>query len=218
MRIDNIAGLDERTVDHLRNYFFKSLDEAIAVNQVKKRYVYEANMEGRRLIVKVYVHSDLKHRVPSFFQQSHADRYCAAVRFLLRKGLSVPVLVMKMGRGPLPEKTLFAMERVQGRMLVKMLPEVESNKTRIETLSKKISGLIIDLRQAGVIHRDLNTKNFLIGENDKTTLIDFDAASRYAWKGRGFQRRHRRDVQNFLSTCHNAPKFAGAVASLLSFV
>lgn len=187
-------------------------------NLRKHQYIFETTSQGRSLIVKTYRHRALKHRLASFIGQGNADRYATLARLLRQSGVTVPkpVLILKTGRGLLPEHTLYAMERVEGSMLSSLLPQVEKDPRRMATLAAKVSSLILGLQRAGVVHRDLNTKNFLISNQDAVTLIDFDYSSCYSRRTRGFARSHERDIQTFLSTCHGAPQFAAAVRSHLS--
>lgn len=218
MRIDNRGGLDEKGISSLLPYLSISPDAALAANPRKNQSVFESTLGEKAVIVKKYVHRAFKHRLASFIGQSNADRYSSIAEFLFEKGLPVPrpVVILKSGRGLLPEQTLFAMERADGAMLSRMLPDLENDPAAIRILVEKVSHLIRGLREAGVIHRDLNTKNFLVSEGYEVTLIDFDAASRPRRRGPDFIRRHERDISNFLSTCHGAPRFAAAVATHLN--
>lgn len=217
MRIHNFGDLDEEAIACLSGYVLKSPEEAIVRNERKNQYVFETKVGGRRCMVKIYFHRTLKHRLASFFGHGNADRYAATADYLLRVGQAAPrpMLLLKQGRGLLPEVTLYAMERVEGRMLFTLLEELENDPERIRILAKKIVRLIFALKNAAVIHRDLNTKNFLISEENDVTLIDFDASGYYSRNDRRVERRHERDVATFLATCRGAPRFAAAIEDLL---
>lgn len=217
MRIHNVGNLDASEISSLCEYLSKSPDEALVTNRRKNQYVFKTISEGKPLIVKQYLHLNLHHRLASLIGQSNADRYCSLAHFLRDLGVPVPkpLSIVRTGRGLLPEQTLYAMEHVEGSMLSTILLELETNSARMKLLAEKVARLILCLRQAGVVHRDLNTKNFLVSPLDEMTLIDFDHASRHRPQSSRFMRRHQKDIQNFLSTCHGAPRFAAEVASHL---
>lgn len=216
--VENLDDLSEKQVGHHRGFFSKATGEAIASNLRKHQYIFETTLEDRSFIVKTYQHRALKHRLASLIGQSNADRYATLARLLRQSGVPVPkpVLILKTGRGFLPEHTLYAMERIEGSMLSNLLPQVEKDPRRMATLAAKVSSLILGLQRAGVVHRDLNTKNFLVSKQHEVTLIDFDYSSCHPRRSRGFARSHERDIQMFLSTCHGAPQFAAAVRSHIS--
>lgn len=217
IRVHKLADMGEAGLSHLLEWVGTPSDDPLATNRRKNQWVSQTAAEGKSLIVKTYIHRALKHRLASFCGHSNADRYSSIACFLKNKGLSVPqpILVVKSGPGLLPEKTLYTMEHVQGRMLFNILAELEEDPPRVKRVAERVCRLILGLRQAGVIHRDLNTKNFLVSDQDEVTLIDLDAATRHRIRGSRFVRRHQRDVHTFLSTCHGAPQFAAAVASQL---
>lgn len=217
IRVRNIARLTDDDLAHLATYFSLPPERALVTNRRKNQYVFEATLNGSALIVKQYLHRTLQHRLASLLGFGNAERYCSAAHFLSAAGIltPTPLAILKRFRGPLPVETLFVMRRVEGRMLSTMLAELEQNPERSQVLAKKIAGIIAALRENGVVHRDLNTKNFLIAEDDTVTVIDFDAASRHAKRNRQLARRHARDVNTFLSTCTAGPRFAEAVATHL---
>lgn len=216
-RIRNLAGLSDAAIDHFAGFLEEASDVAIAKNLRKKQIVFETWFEGQAYIVKRYLHKAAKHRVAAFFRQSNADRYCATANFLMRQSFPVaaPVMTLTQGKGLLPDYSLFVMERVEGEMLSSILTKIEERPEKRRILAQKIAGLIMRLHTLSVVHRDLNTKNFLITDTDVIHLIDFDYASRHQKQTNTFEWRHGRDVECFLSTCHGAPLFADEVRSYL---
>lgn len=214
----NFAGLDAAAISQLADYLEKSPEEAMVRNPRKDQSLFQVTVQGQPVIAKQYVHRALKHRLASFFGQSNADRYCAIADYLGQRGVPVPapVLLLKTGSGPLPQRSLYVMESVDGEMLLPQIRDLEADPDRLAIVARKVAGLIVKLCQAGVIHRDLNTKNLLLSSENAIRLIDFDHASRHRILGNRFARRQQRDIQTFLSTCHEGPKLAEAVRTLLA--
>lgn len=215
--VRNPGSLDAAAIEELADFLHKSPEAAVVRNPRKNQSLFTANVQGRPLIAKQYVHCALKHRLASFCGQSNADRYCSISAYLRDRGLPVPapVLLLKSGRGLLPERSLYVMESVDGEMLQRQLPALEADPERLAIVARKVVELILKLREVGVIHRDLNTKNFLLSPENEIQLIDFDHASRQAKQTRAVLKRHQRDIETFLSTCGDSPKLAESVRSLL---
>lgn len=209
----NFAGLDSAAISQLAGYLQKTPEEVVATNPRKKQLLFKTTVQHKPLIAKQYLHQAWKHRLASFCGQSKADHYCLIASYLKREGLPVPapVLLLKAGRRLLPERSLYVMESVNGDMLYHRLHDLENDPDRLAIVAKNVADLIVKLRQAGIIHRDLNTKNFLLSPENELHLIDFDSASRHGIRGKRFVRRHQRDIETFLSTCREGPKLAQAV-------
>lgn len=208
-------ALSEEAVAQVRSYLaWPPFKRIIWANPFKHRYVFPLEADGRRLIVKVYHHGGLHYRLAARFGWSYADRYYAHARRLSAAGVAVPapVMLMKWGPGALPHQTLFVMQRVDGCELREILEEVEQDPARLSVLAERICAVINGLGQAGITHRDLNAKNFLVTADNTVTLIDLDSAKWHRGGGQSFARRHRRDVETFLEACRNAPRFAATVA------
>lgn len=216
-RIRNFAGLDAAAISQLAQYLQMVPEKATVANPRKNQFLFEATVQRRPLIAKQYLHRAWKHRIASFCGQGNADRYCSIANYLRREGLPVPapVFLLKAGRNLLPERTLYVMNSVNGDMLYHRLHALEADPERLAIVAEKVAALIVKLRQAGVIHRDLNTKNFLLSPDNELHLIDFDSASRHRIQGKRFARRHQRDIETFLSTCREGPKLAQAVRLFL---
>jgi tRNA A-37 threonylcarbamoyl transferase component Bud32 len=216
-RVENLAGLDAAAIADLEAYLEKSPKQAAVTNPRKGQALFKATIQGRPLIVKQYSHRARHHRLASFCGQGNADRYCAIAQYLQRAGLPVPtpILVLKAGAGLLPERSLYVMESVDGDMLNQQLHELDADSERVAIVARKVADLMLQLREVGVIHRDLNTKNFLLSPENALHLIDFDHASFHRIRGKRFVRRHQRDIETFLSTCVDGPKLAAAVRSSL---
>lgn len=215
--VRNPGSLDAAAIEELADFLHKSPEAAVARNQRKDQSLFAANVQGRPLIAKQYFHRALKHRMASFCGHGNADRYYSIAVYLRERGLPAPApfLLLKSGRGLLPDRSLYVMEAVEGDMLYPQLPALEADPERLAIVARKVAELIIKLREVGVIHRDLNTKNFLLSPENRIHLIDFDHASRHRKQSHDFFRRHQRDIETFLSTCGDAPKLAEAVQSLL---
>lgn len=193
-----------------------STEGAIGLNTVKKRFVYPLDLDGRRLVGKLYIHQTLPHRIGAWAGLSYADRYLMHARTLVDAGYRAPrpVGVFKEGRGLLPERSLLVMERVDGEEIRHVLGDIESDADRIREIAPQIAHLIKGLWLEGISHRDLNTKNFLVDGN-AVALIDLDSASQHAKGSRTLNDKHRRDVQTFLNACRSEPRFAAAVTEEL---
>lgn len=200
----------------LARFLDNPTDDFCARNLNKGQFIYLKEIEGRRMVVKVFLHKTFHHRLAAWIHQSNADRYERACLILGRLGVSVPepLLILKSGCF-FPERTLFAMGRVEGRMLLELLPEIAADPERIAVLAPRIAGLILVLRQAGLIHRDLNTKNILVTPENQVSLIDFDFTRRPLGGKVAFLKKHRRDIQTFASTCGPATGLATAVLALV---
>lgn len=187
----------------------------IASNPSKNQYVFAETIDGRDVIVKLFVHKKTSHRIASFFGVSSADGYCEKARLLSSTGVPVPeaIALLKSGPGPLPARTIYVMSRAKGEMLYPLLPVIEADARRSEIIAEKFARLVQCLKVAGVTHRDLNVKNVLVTSENDLTLIDLDSARAHLFRGRTFRRRHQRDIQTFISTCHGAPRFAAAVTA-----
>lgn len=210
--------LSDEAVAKVRSYLaWPPFKQVIWANPFKHRYVFPLEADGRRMIVKVYHHCSLHYRLAARFGRSYADRYYSHALQLASMGVAVPapVMLMKWGPGALPHQTLFVMEEIEGREMRDLLGEIEQDKARIALLAERVATIINGLARAGVSHRDLNAKNFLVSANDAVTLIDLDSATKHAPGGRTFQRKHERDVAHFLAACKDAPTFAEAVRGRL---
>lgn len=190
---------------------------AIGLNTVKKRFVFPLDVDGRRLVGKLYIHLTFAHRVGAWAGLSYADRYLKYARTLVDAGYRAPrpVGVFKEGRGPLPDRSLLVMERVDGEEIRHVLADIEADPTRVAKIATQIAHLIEGLRLEGISHRDLNTKNFLI-HGDEVALIDLDSAASHPQGSRSLAKKHERDVRTFLSACKDAPRLAAAVEACLT--
>ena len=190
----------------------------LASNHNKHQYIFADVIGGREVILKLFVHKKKSHRLASFLGVASADSYFHKARLLKAAGLPVPgsLALLKAGRGLAPERTIYVMEKAPGEMLYPLLQVIEADAARTLAVAAGIAELVRRLRLAGVTHRDLNVKNVLVTPDNSLTLIDLDSARAHGWRGRAFRRRHERDIQTFLSTCHGAPKFAAAVASQIA--
>jgi len=217
LRIHNIGGISEAAVCGLCAFFDEDPGKACAANPRKSQYVYRSEADGVPLFVKVYFHRTLAHRLASWLNHANADRYAETCLHLATRGIAVPrpVLVARRGAGPLPDRTLLAMTGVEGAMLLESLPAIENDPARIESLADGIADLFKRLGEAGVIHRDLNTKNILQADDDRLSLIDFDFARRHRTPGAAFRRKHRREIGSFVASCRLSPGLAAAVVSRL---
>lgn len=219
LKIHQNQPLSQEAVDQVFRYrAWPPFKRVLWANPFKHRYVFPLEADGRNLIVKVYHHGSLHYRLAAWLGVSHADRYYQHATRLAKAGVAVPepVMLMKWGPRGLPHQTLFVMAYVDGREMAEILAEIEKSPARIETIASQVAGLIAGLKRAGVSHRDLNVKNFLISPDDKVTLIDLDSASHHGPGGASFARRHRRDIDSFLTASRSAPAFAAAVAKKLN--
>lgn len=216
-RVRNIGGLDESVVRGLEHYLDAEPDTAWVTNVRKSQYVNLAETGGRPLVIKTYFHKKWAHRFVSWLGMANADRYVKACRILADTGVRVPActLVLKRGRGVLPQGTLLAMEKLSGEMLVRDLPAIEADPERLAILSAEVATVILALRETKVTHRDLNSKNFLITPDNRVSLIDFDFATCHWFRSWIFHRRHQRDLATFFNHCGADGPFATAVRRLL---
>jgi tRNA A-37 threonylcarbamoyl transferase component Bud32 len=148
---------------------------------------------------------------------ANADRYVKTCHALAAAGVTVPTpaLVMKVGKGPLPDAALMVMEKLPGDMLVHQLRSIEADPDRLEDVTRKVATVIAALRRSRIAHRDLNAKNFLVTPDNRVSLIDFDFASHHLFASPAFRRRHQRDVRTFLNHCGPDSPFSVKVAGLL---
>jgi len=206
-------------IERLSSYLAEVAPRApLASNHNKHQYIFTEVVGGRDVILKLFVHKKTSHRLASFLGVASADGYFKKAQLLKEAGLPVPgpLALLKSGRGLVPERTIYVMERAPGEMLYPLLPVIEADAGRTLAVAKGVAALVRGLRLAGVTHRDLNVKNVLVTPDNSLTLIDLDSARAHAWRGRAFRRRHERDIQTFLSTCLGAPKFAAAVSEQIA--
>lgn len=216
-RVRNIAGLAAASVRGLEAYLAAEPATAWVTNVRKAQYVNLSTVEGREMVVKSYFHKTWKHRFVSFLGLANADRYVRACRVLAATGVAVPApaLVMKLGPGILPHATLLVMERLPGEMLVTHLKAIEADPARLADIAAKVAGILRGLHRAKVAHRDLNAKNILVTPDNRVSLIDFDFATCYPFRGRSFRRRHARDLGTFFNHCGADSVFAREVRRFL---
>lgn len=216
-RVRNIAGLSGETVRSLESHLAAEPATAWVTNVRKGQYVNLLEADGREWVVKTYFHKTWQHRLVSLLGMANADRYVKTCHSLAAAGVTVPepALVMKLGRGPLPDATLMVMGKLPGDMLVNRLRNIEADPERLRDVAAKVASVIRALRRSRIAHRDLNAKNFLVTPDDRVSLIDFDFASSHLFPSPTFRRRHRRDMQTFLTHCGPDSPFAREVAGLL---
>jgi RIO-like serine/threonine protein kinase len=217
LRIHNIGGISAAAVRGLCAMLDEDPGKACAANIRKSQYIYQTEADGVPLFVKVYFHRTLPHRFAAWLNHANADRYADSCLHLATRGIIVPrpVLIARRGAGPLPDRTLLAMTGVEGAMLLDSLPAIENDPARIARLADGIADLFRRLGEAGVIHRDFNTKNILLSNDGHLALIDFDFARRYRSRGAAFRRKHRREIHSFVASCRLSPGLAAAVISRL---
>ncbi|MDF3059535.1 MAG: Lipopolysaccharide kinase (Kdo/WaaP) family [Rariglobus sp.] len=218
LKIHQHRPLSKEAIDQVFRYrAWPPFKRVLWANPFKHRYVFPLEADGQNLIVKVYHHGSLHYRLAALLGWSHADRYYRHATRLAAANVAVPgpIMLMKWGPRNLPHQTLFVMEYVDGREMTELLAEIEQSDERIKKVASQVAGLIDGLSRARVSHRDLNVKNFLVSPDDTVTLIDLDSASYHRSGGRTFARKHRRDIQSFLTASRGAPKFSAAVASKL---
>ena len=216
-RVRNIAGLSADTIRSLESHLEQEPATAWVTNVRKGQYVNRFEADGREWVVKTYFHKTWQHRLVSLLGMANADRYVKTCHALAAAGVVVPTpaLVMKLGKGPLPDAALMVMEKLPGDMLVNQLKSIEADPERLEDVASKVAGIIRALRRSCIAHRDLNAKNFLVTPDNRVSLIDFDFASSHFFATPSFRRRHRRDVRTFLNHCGPDSAFAAAVARML---
>lgn len=218
-RIKTTQPVADTDIERLSSYFAEDIPPApLASNHNKNQYIFSGVVGGRDVILKLFIHKKTSHRIASFFGVSSADSYFKKAHLLKKAGLPVPgpVALLKSGRSLTPERTIYVMERAPGEMLYPLLPLIEADANRRMAVAAGVAALVRGLRLAGITHRDLNVKNVLVTPDNSLTLIDLDSARAHWWRGRAFRRRHERDIQTFISTCHGAPKFAAAVADRIA--
>jgi tRNA A-37 threonylcarbamoyl transferase component Bud32 len=115
----------------------------------------------------------------------------------------------------MPHATLLVMERLPGEMLVTHLKGIETDSARLADIAAKVAGILRGLHQAKVAHRDLNAKNILVTPDNRVSLIDFDFATCYPFRGRAFRRRHARDLRTFFTHCGEDSVFSREVRRFL---
>jgi tRNA A-37 threonylcarbamoyl transferase component Bud32 len=216
-RVRNIAGLSEETVRSLDSHLAAEPATAWVTNVRKGQYVNLLEADSREWVVKTYFHKTLAHRLVSLAGMANADRYAKTCHALAAAGVTVPApaLVMKLGKGLLPDAALMVMGKLPGEMLVNHLRTIEADPARLDNVARKVAAIITALRRSRIAHRDLNAKNFLVTADDRVSLIDFDFSSRHLFASPVFRRRHRRDVTTFLNHCGPASPFALKIAELL---
>lgn len=216
-RLTNIAGLSAEAVDELSARLDASPDAASAANLRKGQFIFPAEADGMACVVKVYFHRTVQHRLASALGAGNADRYVSICERLAAHGVPVPkpLLLVRRGAGFLPDRTLLAMSRFEGRMLLDELPAIEEDAERSAVLVPKVAGLIRGMVRARVVHRDLSSKNILIDDDGGLMLIDFDSSRTHLGGEAGFREKHGRDLANFVFTCRLAPRFAEAVMEAL---
>jgi serine/threonine protein kinase len=107
------------------------------------------------------------------------------------------------------------MERLPGEMLVTQLKAIEADPARLADIAAQVAGILRGLHRAKVAHRDLNAKNILVTPDNRVSLIDFDFATCYPFRGRAFHRRHARDLRTFFTHCGADSVFAREVRRFL---
>jgi RIO-like serine/threonine protein kinase len=217
LRIHNIGGLSPEAIRGLCAFLDEDPTRACAANIRKSQYVYQSAADGVPLFVKVYFHRTWPHRLAAWLNHANADRYADSCLQLVTRGITVPkpVLIARRGAGLIPDRTLLAMTGVEGDMLLNSLPAIENDPARIELLADAIADLFKRIGKAGVIHRDLNTKNILLTDDGRLALIDFDFARCYRSQGAAYRRKHRREIRSFVASCRASPGLASAVISRL---
>ncbi|NBO46713.1 MAG: hypothetical protein EBU85_06880, partial [Actinobacteria bacterium] len=82
------------------------------------------------------------------------------------------------------EPRYLAYDFFSGRPLSEL--QTPLSKTRLQTIFRQIAWALVDIHGAGVVHRDINPRNVLIGKQDRVKVIDLGLAS--FGRGKGLSR------------------------------
>lgn len=157
---------------------------------------------SRRWVVKRYNTKNRWHALRRMFRPSRAVNCWNAAAHLLAAGIDTPRPVAAMEerwRGVLRGRSYFIHEFIEGDTLAQRLREGSDGPAG---LVEQAAGIVLRLRETGIVHGDLKATNFLVS-NDDIYLVDLDA-TRPA-RGRQLETGLQKDLERFLRNWSDQP-------------
>lgn len=171
--------------------------------------------DGRRCwVVKRYNTKNRWHAFRRLFRTSRAVNCWNAAARLREAGIDTPrpVAAMEERRlGILRGRSYFVYEHINGETLASLLKQCADNPS---PLVEQAGGIVLRLREAGIVHGDLKATNFVMSDG-RMQLLDLDA-TRTA-RGRRLETGLQKDLQRFLSNWSDQPDLLDEFARQLQW-
>lgn len=166
-------------------------------------HVFEIEEEGKSYVVKCHWHETWFERLFHCFGHSRARRSWMAGLGLRHFGLDAPepLACWEFRSRGLPVADLLLMGKVLGQPLQEFVREVSPFRARVASSCRMIFQVLGELRAT---HGDTKASNFLVGQEGKVWLIDFDATK--LCRGLFFGRGRREDLRRFRQNGQKYPE------------
>ena len=141
------------------------------------REVRECEFDGTSFFIKRYRTTSPLETLRLLGRDSRADRSFSIAHTLERQGVPVPRHLLVAKHVSLAGSTAFlVMEKSEGTPLIQFLQDGTSGQLPVVVESNVIH-IVRQLRECGVTHGDLHTRNLIVDEDGAVSLIDLDNAS-----------------------------------------